>query len=283
MDLGVERLDPAVHHLGKAGEVGDVAHFQPGVAQRLGGAAGRDQVDTLRGERRPEFDDPGLVGDREKRAPDLDLGPCRPSLYGSGARKGQPLFRPVEQPADIGAARQASPVMTSCEVGTGRPGRRSRRCPRSPARRPCSGTARDAARQAQDRGLARRRWARSRPEAPDGSGSRTGWRPCASACRRGAACPRRARRARRATARSAAMDEAEAADIAVMARLDPAAILGLVARQLDFDDAAPERAVRVDRGGIAVASTSVECAAVVRSPSVSAAGSDARHASSRRN
>src|SRR3546814_2258995 len=34
MHLGVERLDAAVHHLGKAGEIGNVAHREPGVAQR---------------------------------------------------------------------------------------------------------------------------------------------------------------------------------------------------------------------------------------------------------
>lgn len=35
MDDRVQRLDAAIHHLGKAGEVGDVAHFQPSVAQHL--------------------------------------------------------------------------------------------------------------------------------------------------------------------------------------------------------------------------------------------------------
>src|SRR3546814_13591070 len=43
MHLGVERLDAAVHHLRKAGEIGNVAHREPGVAQRLRGPPGREQ------------------------------------------------------------------------------------------------------------------------------------------------------------------------------------------------------------------------------------------------
>ena len=33
VDARVQRLDPAVEHLGKAGDLGDVAHRQPGVRQ----------------------------------------------------------------------------------------------------------------------------------------------------------------------------------------------------------------------------------------------------------
>ena len=42
---GVERLDPAVHHFRKAGQVGDIAHRQPGLVDRSAGAAGGDQLD----------------------------------------------------------------------------------------------------------------------------------------------------------------------------------------------------------------------------------------------
>ena len=48
MHLGMQRLDPPVHHLGKAGEVGDVLDLQPGRGDRLRGAAGRDQFDAMR-------------------------------------------------------------------------------------------------------------------------------------------------------------------------------------------------------------------------------------------
>src|SRR5690606_6348301 len=43
MHFGVEGLDAAIHHFGKAGEVGDLAHRQAGIADQLVGAAGGDQ------------------------------------------------------------------------------------------------------------------------------------------------------------------------------------------------------------------------------------------------
>jgi hypothetical protein len=68
MDLRVQGLDPAVHHLGRAGELRDVDHREAGLRQRLGGAAGRHQLDAALGERAREIDEPGLVGDREQSA-----------------------------------------------------------------------------------------------------------------------------------------------------------------------------------------------------------------------
>jgi hypothetical protein len=47
--LGMQRLHAAVHHFGKAGQLRDFEHRQPGVRQRLAGAAGRDQLDSLIG------------------------------------------------------------------------------------------------------------------------------------------------------------------------------------------------------------------------------------------
>ena len=44
VDLGVKGLDPAVHHLGEAGEGGDVGDGDAGVPQGLGGAAGRENA-----------------------------------------------------------------------------------------------------------------------------------------------------------------------------------------------------------------------------------------------
>ena len=41
MHLGMQGLDAAVEHLGKAGVVRDVGDVESGVAQQLGGAAGR--------------------------------------------------------------------------------------------------------------------------------------------------------------------------------------------------------------------------------------------------
>ena len=62
MDHRVQCLDPPVHHLGKAGEVGDVAHAVAHVAQRLGRAAGRNQFHAMRVERGGEWFEAALVG-----------------------------------------------------------------------------------------------------------------------------------------------------------------------------------------------------------------------------
>ena len=43
MHFGVEGLDAAIHHFGEAGEVGDLAYRQPGIADQLVRAAGGDQ------------------------------------------------------------------------------------------------------------------------------------------------------------------------------------------------------------------------------------------------
>ncbi len=68
MDFRMQRLDAAVHHLRKPGEIGDVAHREPGRGERLGGAAGRDELDAVSRERAGEIDEPGLVRHREKGA-----------------------------------------------------------------------------------------------------------------------------------------------------------------------------------------------------------------------
>ena len=57
----VQRLDAAVHHFGKAGQIGHIAHVETRVAQCLGGAAGRDEFDALVGKCPAEFDEAGLV------------------------------------------------------------------------------------------------------------------------------------------------------------------------------------------------------------------------------
>ena len=43
---------------------------EPGVFQRLGGAAGGDELDVETGERLGEVDEAGLVGDRQQGAGD---------------------------------------------------------------------------------------------------------------------------------------------------------------------------------------------------------------------
>ena len=46
----VQRLHAAVHHLGKAGDVGDAGHREAGIGERARRAAGRDQLESARGE-----------------------------------------------------------------------------------------------------------------------------------------------------------------------------------------------------------------------------------------
>ena len=70
MHLGMQRLDPAVHHFGKAGEIGDVEHGQAGVRQCLARTAGRDQLDSTLGQRSREVHEAGLVGNGKQRAGD---------------------------------------------------------------------------------------------------------------------------------------------------------------------------------------------------------------------
>ena len=57
VDPGMERLDPAVEHLRRAGDRGDIGHRQAGLAERAGRAAGRDELEArarrARGRARP--------------------------------------------------------------------------------------------------------------------------------------------------------------------------------------------------------------------------------------
>ena len=62
MHLGMQGLDPAVHHLGKSGEFRDVPDLQARVRDRLCGAAGRDQLDIVARQSAGEIDQAGFVG-----------------------------------------------------------------------------------------------------------------------------------------------------------------------------------------------------------------------------
>jgi len=73
MDHRVQRFYPAVHHLGKAGDVGHILDRQPRVAERLGGPAGRDQLDPPSRKDLPELDQAALVRHRKQRTLDGDL------------------------------------------------------------------------------------------------------------------------------------------------------------------------------------------------------------------
>ena len=74
MDAGVQRLDPAVQDLGRAGQVADLDHGHVGRAQGRGGAAGGDQLHALGREPAAELDQAGLVVHGEQRAADRPEG-----------------------------------------------------------------------------------------------------------------------------------------------------------------------------------------------------------------
>ena len=58
--LRMQRLHAAVHHLREAGDLRHVGHLEPGVGQRLAGAAGGDELDAVLGERAGEIERPAL-------------------------------------------------------------------------------------------------------------------------------------------------------------------------------------------------------------------------------
>jgi hypothetical protein len=68
VEARVQRLHPPVEDLLLAGELGDVGDLEPGVAERRGGAAGREDLHPERRQRPGEVGDPGLVGDRDQGA-----------------------------------------------------------------------------------------------------------------------------------------------------------------------------------------------------------------------
>src|SRR5262249_4370176 len=70
MDLGMQRLHPAVHHFGEAGHLGDIERANAGVRQRLAGASSRDELDSRRRQRARELDEARLVGNGDEGASD---------------------------------------------------------------------------------------------------------------------------------------------------------------------------------------------------------------------
>jgi hypothetical protein len=73
----VQRLHAPVHDFRKAGDVGDVGDGKPRVAQRFGGAAGRDELHAGRDKRAGKIGKAGFVGNGEQRAADGSPGHAR--------------------------------------------------------------------------------------------------------------------------------------------------------------------------------------------------------------
>ena len=78
MDGGMERLDAAIHHFRKTGDVGHFDHLQAGLAQLFARAAGRNELDAIVGQRAGERDEAGFVGDGNEGAR------CAAQLLGHG-------------------------------------------------------------------------------------------------------------------------------------------------------------------------------------------------------
>src|SRR6185312_6029584 len=94
MHARMQGLDPAVQHFGKTGELGHVAHGQPGFAESSSSAAGRQQLKTQGAQTAGKFGEPGLVADREDGAARGGWGGRRwhtstipAAQLGSGGRK----------------------------------------------------------------------------------------------------------------------------------------------------------------------------------------------------
>jgi hypothetical protein len=90
VDFGVQRLDAAVEHFGEAGEVGDFAHGEAGVAQGFRGASGGNQLDFMASETLREIHEAGFVRHAQQRAGDLFVtaqGDCSGSCPNAGVEK----------------------------------------------------------------------------------------------------------------------------------------------------------------------------------------------------
>ena len=69
VDFWVQGFDPAVHHFGKAGVIGDLDDVDAFFAEQSTGAAGRENLDTAMGQCLCKLDDAGFIGDADQRAP----------------------------------------------------------------------------------------------------------------------------------------------------------------------------------------------------------------------
>ena len=73
VDLRVQGLDPAVHHLGKAGDGIDAHDVDSRLRELLGRAPGADDLDPHLRQGVGETDDPGLVRNTDQSGPDCDV------------------------------------------------------------------------------------------------------------------------------------------------------------------------------------------------------------------
>ena len=221
MDARMQRLHAAVHHLRHAGDGADVGDGEPGVGKRLRGAAGREDLDAVLGERAREVDDAGLVGDGDQRAPDRkQLGAGDRDVGGS---RHDALRRRARRDQDISDSRHFTGILGGDVAGRARAGasggcRRRRRGARSPRARP--GRSPRSARRCRRAGAGRARCA-GRSACTATAWCR--WKRTAKARSRSSGVAGEAVHALQHAAvgrepEAALVHQAEAADVAVMAR-----------------------------------------------------------------
>src|SRR5208283_4826156 len=68
VNLGVQRFDSAVEHLGKSCVIGDLRYFDSGITKRLGSASGRKQLHAQFPQSPAELGQSGLVRNAQQRA-----------------------------------------------------------------------------------------------------------------------------------------------------------------------------------------------------------------------
>ena len=94
VDLGVQRLHPAVEHLGEAGHLGHVHHLEAAVAEQRGSAAGGEDLHPQRVQPLRELHDSRLVVHADERAshpaharPSPRIRTRRPSMWSRPSAK----------------------------------------------------------------------------------------------------------------------------------------------------------------------------------------------------
>ena len=105
MDLRHQCLDAPVEDFGKAGMGGHINHRDAGITQRLGRAAGGEDLDPAGRQRAGEINQAGLVGHRHQGTADgndIDHGATPAGVIGRGIRlQAQQVQRPGHNPALI--------------------------------------------------------------------------------------------------------------------------------------------------------------------------------------
>src|SRR5215468_637432 len=89
MNPGVQRLDASIHHFRYFSDIGDVDHLESRLAQQLGCAAGRNELDAASAQGSRKIDEPRLVADRKERAGNL--------LHGRMSREQPFVNRPYHE------------------------------------------------------------------------------------------------------------------------------------------------------------------------------------------